>query len=280
MLQRNKLDVLRDLDQATLAASGHDAEIDAAIQNYETAFRMQTAIPELMDLRGESDAVKNLYGMNASYASTKTFGLQCLLARRLVERGVRFIELTCPNGNGDRWDQHGKLVDGHDKNCLTVESTHHRIADRPETARIVGDHLGRLGRRSWPDSLCPRLRRPGSRSVRLHHTAMAGGGVKPGVSVGQSDDFGYRVVEDRFEIHDLHATMLHLLGIEHTKSTFRFSGRRHAPHGRAWARDAPGRSVEPLPGSLEVTACNRALSPGGPNGASTGLFLKESNQAN
>jgi len=224
MLQRNKLDVLRDLDQATLAASGHDAEIDAAIQNYETAFRMQAAVPDLMDLRGESDIVKNLYGMNASYANTKTFGLQCLLARRLVERGVRFIELTCPNGNGDRWDQHGKLVEGHNKNCLTVDQpiagllTDLKRLGLLETTLVVW--AGEFGRTPFAQGSDGRDHNPSAFTIW-----MAGGGVKPGVAVGQSDDFGYRVVEDRFEIHDLHATMLHLLGIEHTKSTFRFSGR-------------------------------------------------------
>jgi hypothetical protein len=223
-LQRQKLDVLQDLDRITLAESGHDAQIDAAIQNYETAFRMQAAVPELMDLRGESDAVKALYGMNASYANTRTFGLECLLARRLVERGVRFVELTCPNGNGDRWDQHGKLIDGHTKNCLTVDQpisgllTDLRRLGLLESTLVVW--AGEFGRTPFAQGADGRDHNQFAFTIW-----MAGGGVKPGASVGRTDDFGYKTVEDRFEIHDLHATMLHLLGIEHTKSTFRFSGR-------------------------------------------------------
>jgi len=115
LLQTNKLKLIDQLDRATFAASGYDAQIEGAIQNYETAFRMQSSVPDLMDLRGEPDSVKKLYGLEADFENTKTFGLQCLLARRLVERGVRFIELTCPSGNGDRWDQHGNLFDGHTK---------------------------------------------------------------------------------------------------------------------------------------------------------------------
>jgi hypothetical protein len=223
-LQRQKLDVLQDLDRITLAESGHDAQIDAAIQNYETAFRMQAAVPELMDLRGESDAVKALYGMNASYANTRTFGLECLLARRLVERGVRFVELTCPNGNGDRWDQHGKLIDGHTKNCLTVDQPISGLLTDLKRLGLLDSTLvvwaGEFGRTPFAQGADGRDHNQFAFTIW-----MAGGGVKPGVSVGRTDDFGYKTVEDRFEIHDLHATMLHLLGIEHTRSTFRFSGR-------------------------------------------------------
>ena len=99
-----------------------DPQVEAAIRNYETAFLMQ-AVPELMDLKGESEAVKKSYGMDSSFKNTRTFGLQCLTARRLVERGVRFIELTCPGGNGDGWDQHNKLQDGHTKNCKSVDQS-------------------------------------------------------------------------------------------------------------------------------------------------------------
>ncbi|RFC47982.1 MAG: Uncharacterized conserved protein, DUF1501 family [Verrucomicrobia bacterium] len=223
-LQRNKLDVLRDLDAATLAETGHEREIDAAIRNYETAFRMQSTVPELMDLRGESAAVKELYGMNASYANTRTFALQCLLARRLVERGVRFIELTCPNGNGDRWDQHSNLIDGHNKNCTTVDQpiagllTDLKRLGLLETTLVVW--AGEFGRTPFAQGSNGRDHNQFGFTIW-----MAGGGVKPGVSVGRTDDFGYKAIEDRYEIHDLHATMLHLLGIEHTRSTFRFSGR-------------------------------------------------------
>jgi len=103
-LQRNKLDLLKKLDHDTIARQGSDDQIEAAIANYETAFLMQSAVPELLDLSDESARTQRAYGMEAEFENTQTFGRQCLLARRLVERGVRFIELTCPGDNGDRWD--------------------------------------------------------------------------------------------------------------------------------------------------------------------------------
>src|SRR5207237_3041842 len=109
-LQRNKLELLRKLDQQQLERAGQADQIESAIANYELAFRMQTAVPELMEIKGESEVTRKLYGLDAPYEHTRTFGAQCLLARRLVERGVRFVELTCPAINvADRWDQHCKL---------------------------------------------------------------------------------------------------------------------------------------------------------------------------
>ena len=95
--------------------------MEAALANYETAFRMQTAVPDVIDVADESADTLTQYGLEAEYPQTRVFGRQCLIARRLVERGVRFVELTCPAGNGDRWDQHGNLRDGHEKNCRTVD---------------------------------------------------------------------------------------------------------------------------------------------------------------
>ncbi len=223
-LQRNKLDLIRQQDEQTLVDLQGDPEVEAAIHNYETAYRMQTAVPELMDLSGETSEVKRLYGLESDFQNTKTFGMQCLLARRLVERGVRFIELTCPGGNGDRWDQHGGLVDGHNKNCRTVDQP---IAALIKDLRRVGlldstliVWAGEFGRTPFAQGSDGRDHNPFGFTIW-----MAGGGTKGGVSVGATDEWGYKAVENRFEIHDLHATMLHLLGIEHTKSTFRFSGR-------------------------------------------------------
>jgi len=222
--QRRKLDVLRKLDETTLAQTGHDPEVEAAIQNYETAFRMQSAVPELMDLRGESKAVKRLYGFEADYENTRTFGLQCLLARRLVERGVRFIELTCPGGNGDRWDQHSNLVDGHNKNCLTVDQPIAGLITDLKRLGLLESTLvvwaGEFGRTPFAQGTNGRDHNPFAFTVW-----MAGGGVRGGAQVGRTDDFGYKAVANRWEIHDLHATMLHLLGLDHEQSTFRFSGR-------------------------------------------------------
>ncbi len=223
-LQRNKLDLIRQLDDATLAEVNGDPQVEAAIQNYETAFRMQTAVPELMDLRGESDVVKKLYGLDADFANTRTFGLQCLVARRLVQRGVRFIELTCPGGNGDRWDQHGNLVDGHNKNCKTVDQPIAALIRDLKRLGMLDSTLivwgGEFGRTPFAQGSNGRDHNPFGFTMW-----MAGGGVKGGVSVGRTDEWGYKTVENRFEIHDLHATMLHLLGIDHTRSTVRFSGR-------------------------------------------------------
>ena len=222
--QENKLDLLRQLDSDTLEATGHDPQVEAAIQNYETAFRMQSAVPELMDLRGEPDSVKKMYGLEAEFKNTKTFGLQCLIARRLVERGVRFIELTCPGGNGDRWDQHSRLLDGHTKNCKTVDQPIAALIKDLRRTGLLDSTLvvfgGEFGRTPFAQGNDGRDHNPFGFTMW-----MAGGGVKGGSSVGQTDDFGYKAIEDRWEIHDLHATMLHLLGVEHTRSTFRFSGR-------------------------------------------------------
>ena len=114
-LQQAKLQLMRKLDKSILGRVGHDDGLESAIINYELAARMQTAVPDLMDLKDESKKTRQLYGLEESFKNTKSFGRICLIARRLVERGVRFIELTCPGGNGDRWDQHGGLVDGHTK---------------------------------------------------------------------------------------------------------------------------------------------------------------------
>ncbi|MAS92365.1 MAG: sulfatase [Verrucomicrobiales bacterium] len=223
-LQKEKLDLIRQLDQHALEASDQDPAVEAAIQNYETAFRMQTSVPDLMDLAGESEVVKKMYGLDADFKNTRTFGLQCLLARRLVQRGVRFIELTCPSGNGDRWDQHKNLFDGHTKNCKTVDQP---IAALIRDLRILGllestliVFAGEFGRTPFAQGTDGRDHNPFGFTIW-----MAGGGVKGGACVGETDEWGYKAVKDRYEIHDLHATMLHLLGVEHTKSTFRFSGR-------------------------------------------------------
>jgi hypothetical protein len=223
-LQRNKLDFIRNFDQEMNQGLGGDPEIEAAIQNYETAYRMQVAVPELMDLNSETQETKQLYGLESEFENTKTFGRQCLIARRLVERGVRFIELTCPGGNGDRWDQHGGLVEGHNKNCKTVDRPIAGLIKDLKRTGLFDSTLivwcGEFGRTPFAQGKNGRDHNPFGFTIW-----MAGGGTKGGVSVGATDEWGYRAVENRFEIHDLHATMLYLLGIDHTRSTFRFSGR-------------------------------------------------------
>ncbi len=223
-LQKNKLSLLGELDEHTLMQMDYDPQVEAAIQNYETAYQMQTSVPELMDLSGESELVKKSYGMNSDFKNTKTFGTQCLLARRLVQRGVRFIELTCPGGNGDRWDQHNGLVAGHNKNCKSVDQPIAGLIRDLRKLGMLDDTLivwsGEFGRTPFAQGTNGRDHNPFGFT-----TWFAGGGIKPGVTVGATDEFGYKAVENRYEIHDLHATMLYLLGIEHTESTFRFGGR-------------------------------------------------------
>jgi hypothetical protein len=223
-LQRNKLDLIRQFDQQVNQHLGGEEEIEAAILNGETAYRMQSAVPELMELSGETQETKRLYGLESDFDNTRTFGMQCLLARRLVERGVRFVELTCPGGNGDRWDQHGGLVQGHNKNCLTVDQPIAALIKDLKRVGLFDSTLlvwaGEFGRTPFAQGADGRDHNPFGFTIW-----MAGGGTKGGVSVGQTDEWGYKAIENRLEIHDLHATMLHLLGIDHTRSTFRFSGR-------------------------------------------------------
>ncbi len=222
--QRRKLDLVRSLDDAAMDRFAGEEQVESAITNYEFAYRMQSEVPDLMDISGESEATKKLYGLDADYPQTQTFGRQCLVARRLVERGVRFIELTCPGGNGDRWDQHSRLVDGHNKNCQTVDQPIYGLITDLKKRGLLESTLvvwgGEFGRTPFAQGSDGRDHNPFGFTMW-----MAGGGVKGGISYGETDDWGYKVVDGRIEIHDLHATMLHLLGIEHTKSTFRWSGR-------------------------------------------------------
>ncbi len=119
--QLRKLELMRKLDQGVIGRMGQHDKLESAIQNYELAYQMQTAVPDLMDIQGESKATQELYGLNAKFPQTRTYGQQCLVARRLIERGVRFVELTCPSVRGDRWDQHSNLKDGHTRNALAVD---------------------------------------------------------------------------------------------------------------------------------------------------------------
>lgn len=223
-LQRNKLALLKQLDEAALEQYGHDDQIESAIANYELAYRMQTAVPDLTNLSTETEATRRMYGLDATTKGTAIFGRQCLLARRLVERGVRFIEVTCPAIGHDRWDQHENLVQGHKDNAVAVDQPIGALLtdlqQRGLLERTLVVWAGEFGRTPFAQGSNGRDHNPFGFSVWL-----AGGGVKGGTIYGQTDEFGYKVVENRAQIHDLHATMLYLLGIDHTRLTFRFSGR-------------------------------------------------------
>jgi hypothetical protein len=224
--QRAKLDLVTALDRAAVGAAGRHDALESAIANYETAYRMQAAVPELMDLTGESPATKTLYGLDAEFEPTRIFGRQCLLARRLVERGVRFVELTCPNvgANTDRWDQHGNLKAGHERNSRAVDQPVAALLKDLKGRGLLGSTLvvwaGEFGRTPFAQGADGRDHNPFGFTLWL-----AGGGVKGGTVHGATDEWGYKVVQDRVEIHDLHATMLHLLGVDHTRLTYRFGGR-------------------------------------------------------
>ncbi len=223
-LQRRKLDLIRRLDQTAAARYGHDDQVESAIRNYELAAKMQLAVPELMDLSGETKETQDSYGMSDEFENTRTFGRECLLARRLVERGVRFIELTCPAGNGDRWDQHSNLVDGHTKNARSVDKPiAGLLADLKQRGLLQKTLVvwsGEFGRTPFAQGSDGRDHNQYGFSIW-----MAGGGIKGGTIYGATDEFGYKAVENKCEMHDLHATMFHLLGMDHERVTYRFGGR-------------------------------------------------------
>ncbi len=225
-LQQGKLGLLRKLDGRSSARYGPVDEMEASSANYELAFRMQAAVPGLTDLSGETEATKKLYGLDEK--DTEEYGRACLMARRMVERGVRFIELLSPPRPGhDRWDQHAKLKDGHTTNA--------RATDRP-IAGLLKDLKARglLGQTVvvWGGEFGRTPTAQGSRGAegRDHHPYgfsmwLAGGGVKGGTTYGATDEYGYYAVENKVTVHDLHATVLHLLGLDHKRLTFPSGGR-------------------------------------------------------
>ena len=221
-LQRSTLDGLRDLNEMNRLETG-DIEIASRIASYELAFRMQMAAPELMDLSQESPSTLEMYGVNKK--PTKTFGTNCLLARRLVERGVRFVQLM----HGD-WDQHTNLLKNLKKNCDIVDQPIAALLKDLKQRGLLDSTLviwgGEFGRTPLVQSNDPSEGGEG----RDHHPSafsmwMAGGGIKSGQVVGRTDDLGLRIVEDKIHIHDLHATILHCLGLDHERLTFRHMGR-------------------------------------------------------
>jgi hypothetical protein len=237
VLQTNKLAAVSSLDALLLGSTANDRVIETAIANHEKAHAMQAAVPEATDLSRESAATLAAYGVGGAHAETAAFGRSCLTARRLLERGVRFIEIV--HGG---WDQHDKLATDHARHARTV--------DRP-----IGALLGDLKARGLLDSTLvvfatefgrtPNTELFGTEPGRDHHpwaftVWMAGGGVRGGMSHGATDEYGYHPVEGRVDIHDLHATVLHLLGIDHRRLTYRHSGRDFR------LTDVHGRVITPI----------------------------------
>lgn len=223
-IQKRKLEFLHEMDGEFEARLSHAEAIESAIMNYELAYRMQMEVPDVTDLSKESEATKKLYGIDAPYKNTRAYAAQCLMARRLVERGVRFVELTINPGNGDRWDQHKDLIDGHQKNAMAVDQPIAALIKDLKSRGLLDTTLlvfsGEFGRTPFAQGTNGRDHNPQGFSLW-----MAGGGIKGGTIYGATDEYGYRVVENKLTVHDLHANMLHLLGVDHKKLTYRFSGR-------------------------------------------------------
>lgn len=218
--------LLSQIDSSYLEMSGGADPIDSAIQNYQLAYKMQQSVPEASNLNAETQQTRDLYGVDHPNKPTSIFARECLLARRLVERGVRFIELTCPSVGHDRWDQHNNLQKGHTDNALAVDQPIGALLQDLQERGLLDETLivwsGEFGRTPFAQGSAGRDHNPFAFSLW-----MAGGGVRGGTVYGQTDEFGYKVTENPLEIHDLHATMLHLLGVDHERLTYRFGGRDH-----------------------------------------------------
>ena len=220
-MQRRTLDLIKDLNQQHLQMMG-DPEIATRINSFEMAYRMQSSAPELMDVSKESPETLKMYGVEPGKPS---FAMNCLLARRLIERGVRFVQLF-----HEGWDHHTEVHKGvTDQTKLTDQGSAALIKDLKQRG-LLNDTIvlwgGEFGRTPMVESNPDAGRKLG----RDHHPQaftmwMAGGGLKPGITLGETDEFGFHVVKDKVHVHDLHATLLHLLGFDHTKLTYRFQGR-------------------------------------------------------
>jgi len=224
-LQEAKRRLVGRLNRASLESSGGADALESAIANYELAARMQVAIPELMDLGHESESTKKLYGLDAPYEHTRTYARECLLARRMDERGVRFIELTIPMVDGyARWDAHGGLTKNHGDNARAIDQPIAALILDLKQRGLLDETLilwaGEFGRTPFAQGGDGRDHNEYGFSVW-----MAGGGVRGGMTYGETDDWGYKSTVNKLEMHDLHATILHLLGLNHEKLTYRFGGR-------------------------------------------------------
>ncbi|HEX6984716.1 MAG TPA: DUF1501 domain-containing protein [Planctomycetaceae bacterium] len=219
--QRLQLDRLRAMNAAHRDRSGPEPSLEARIESFELAFRMQTAMPEVEDLSQESAATQALYGLDDPV--TANFGRMCLLARRFAERGVRFVQVTHSDANV-QWDQHGDLKNGHEKNAREVDKPIAGLLKDLKARGLLDDTLvwwgGEFGRTPTAQGTDGRDHNPDGFTHWL-----AGGGVKAGFRYGATDEYGYYAAEDKVHIHDLHATVLHQLGLDHERLTYRHAGR-------------------------------------------------------
>ena len=217
--QRDQLDLIRALNAHKLKRDVYHPEIEGAIESFELAFRMQDEIPDLLDLKSESESMLKLYGVGSGLP-TDRFGRQCLLARRLAEAGVRFIEVTTPVD----WDHHFMLKDELRKSCVATDRPVAALLADLKQRGLLEDTLviwaGEFGRTPYAQSGTGR-----DHNNRGFTVWMAGGGVQGGIRYGSTDDYGYKAVENQVHIHDWHATILHLLGLDHERLTFNYGGR-------------------------------------------------------
>lgn len=228
--QRSRLDFVNQFDESFLNSSAKEAQIEAAIHNYETAFRMQSTVPELCDISGESEATHKMYGLDSNVPEKAAYARQCLLARRLVERGVRFIELSClthnigAGGPANPWDQHGDLEKGHAAMAFQVDQPIAALLADLRSRGLLDETLviwaGEFGRTPFSQGSNGRDHNPFGFSVWI-----AGGGVKGGSVYGATDELGYYAIENKCTIYDMWATVLYQLGIDHEELTYRYGGR-------------------------------------------------------
>ncbi|TVP97242.1 MAG: DUF1501 domain-containing protein [Planctomycetaceae bacterium] len=237
--QRRLLDLVARQDQRFAGDVSDPAAIEGAIQNYETAFRMQSELPELADISNEPASIRELYGVDSEDQHQRFYATQALRARRLVEAGVRFVEITCPSfdGNNSPWDQHGQLKRDHEKNARitdqSVAALIHDLDQRGLLDQTIVLWAGEMGRTPHTPAVSPTCGR--DHHVNGYCLFMAGGGFRGGMAYGETDEFGNAAVADPVDIHDVHATLLHQLGVDHTQLTFRHGGRDHRltdVHGR------------------------------------------------
>ena len=219
--QRNKLDALKQLNNLHKQVRPIDSQLEARIASFELAFRMQREAPEAFDISKETDKVQAMYGIGSS--TTDLFGRQCLMGRRLLERGVRFVQLFDAPAN-NAWDHHGGLRENLPKRCQAVDQPIAALLTDLKARGMLEDTLvvwgGEFGRSPTAEG----------NNGREHHPFgftmwMAGGGIKGGMAYGSTDEFGWHATENKVHVHDLHATILHLMGLDHEKLTYRFGGR-------------------------------------------------------
>ena len=219
--QRMQLDVLKAINQEYATSTGSSSALEARLNAFELAFRMQTAMPVVQDVSGETKSTFEMYGMDDPM--TEDFGRQCLMARRFSERGVRFVQVTHSDTNV-QWDQHSNLKKGHTKNAREVDKPIAGLLADLKARGLLEDTLvwwgGEFGRTPVMQGTDGRDHNPEGFTMWL-----AGGGVKGGIKYGATDEYGYYAVENKVHIHDLHATLLHLLGLNHKQLTYRYAGR-------------------------------------------------------